>query len=309
MPVDPDTQAVLDLLRQLGAPEFSTLTPEQARKLSLGPPPAVPTAVHGVENRSIAGSEADIPIRIYKALSERANRGALVYFHGGGWVIVSLDSHDETARRLCAGSGCTVISVDYRLAPETRYPDAMIDCFDATCWVAREAATLGIDATRIAVGGDSAGGNLAAAVALKARDDGGPALAFQLLIYPVTEPNFETRSYQDNATGYLLTRSAMQWFWDHYVPGAEARNQAYASPLRATNLRDLPPALVITAEFDPLRDEGEAYARALAAAGVDTGHTRYDGVVHGFFGTHSTVAKSPAAIDRATRALRHYLGG
>lgn len=309
MPVDPDTQAFLDLLRQLGAPEFSTLTPEQARKLSLGPPPAVPTAVHGVENRSIAGSEADIPIRIYKALSERANRGALVYFHGGGCVIVSLDSHDETAQRLCAGSGCTVISVDYRLAPETRYPGAMIDCFDATCWVAREAATLGIDATRIAVGGDSAGGNLAAAVALKARDDGGPALAFQLLIYPVTEPNFETRSYQDNATGYLLTRSAMQWFWDHYVPGAETHNPAYASPLRATNLRDLPPALVITAEFDPLRDEGEAYARALAAAGVDTGHTRYDGVVHGFFGMHSTVAKSPAAIDQATRALSHYLGG
>lgn len=308
MPVDPDTQAFLDLLRQLGAPEFSTLTPEQARKLSLGPPPAVPTAVHGVENRSIAGSEADIPIRIYKALSERANRGALVYFHGGGCVIVSLDSHDETAQRLCAGSGCTVISVDYRLAPETRYPGAMIDCFDATCWVAREAATLGIDATRIAVGGDSAGGNLAAAVALKARDDGGPALAFQLLIYPVTEPNFETRSYQDNATGYLLTRSAMQWFWDHYVPGAETHNPAYASPLRATNLRDLPPALVITAEFDPLRDEGEEYAARLASLGVPTSTVRFNGQIHAFFGMSEVLDDAAAAIALSASYVRKYLG-
>jgi acetyl esterase len=264
--------------------------------------------VHAVENRSITGSGASIPIRIYKAAPDRANRGALVYFHGGGWVIGSLDSHDETARRLCAGSGCTVVSVDYRLAPETRYPGAMIDCFDATCWVAKEAANLGIDPARIAVGGDSAGGNLAAAVALKARDASGPLLAFQLLIYPATEPNFETRSYQDNATGYLLTRSAMQWFWDHYVPSAAARDESYASPLRAKSLRGLPPALVITAEFDPLRDEGEAYAEALAAAGVDTGLTRYDGVVHGFFGMHATVAKSLVAIDQSNQALRHYLG-
>ena len=221
MPVDKDTQAVLDLLKQLGAPEFSTLTPEQARKLSLAPPPAEPTAVHAVENRTIPGSGGTIPVRIYRAEPARANRGGLLYFHGGGWVIGNLDSHDETARRLCAGSGCTVISVDYRLAPETRFPGALDDCFDAT---AREAGSLGIDPARIAVGGDSAGGNLAAAVALKARDSGGPAIAFQLLVYPVTDADFETRSYRDNASGYLLTRSSMQWFWDHYVPDASTPN-------------------------------------------------------------------------------------
>lgn len=309
MPVDKDTQAVLDLLKQLGAPEFSTLTPDQARKLSLAPPPAVPTAVHAVENRRIAGSQAEIPVRIYRADPARAHRGALVYFHGGGWVIGGLDSHDETARRLCAGSGCTVIGVDYRLAPETRYPGAMIDCFDATTWVAREAASLGIDPARIAVGGDSAGGNLAAAVALRARDTGGPAIAFQLLVYPVADANFETGSYRANATGYLLTRSGMQWFWDHYVPSAEARKEPYAAPLQAKSLRGLPPALVITAEFDPLRDEGEAYAEALAAAGVDTGLTRYDGVVHGFFGMHATVGKALTATEQACNTLRQYLGG
>ncbi len=309
MPVDKDTQAVLDLLKQLGAPEFSTLSPEQARKLSLAPPPALPAAVHAVENRTIPGSQVEIPVRIYRAEPAQANRGALVYFHGGGWVIGGLDSHDETARRLCAGSGCTVISVDYRLAPETRYPGAMIDCFDATAWVAREANSLGIDSTRIAVGGDSAGGNLAAAVALKARDEGGPAIAFQLLIYPVTDANFETGSYRDNASGYLLTRSGMQWFWDHYVPTAEDRREAYAAPLRAKSLRGLPPALVLTAEFDPLRDEGEAYAEALVAAGVDTSLTRYDGVVHGFFGMHATVGKSLVAIKQACTALRKTIGG
>lgn len=309
MPVDKDTQAVLDLLKQLGAPDFSTLSPEQARKLSLAPPPAKPTTVHSIENRTIAGSQTQIPLRIYRAAPDVANRGALVYFHGGGWVIGNLDSHDETCRRLCAGSGCTVISVDYRLAPETRYPGAMIDCFDATRWVAQEAASLGIDASRIAVGGDSAGGNLAAAVALKARDAGGPSIAFQLLIYPVTDANFETGSYRDNATGYFLTRSGMQWFWDHYVPGTADRKEAYAAPLQAKSLRGLPPALVLTAEFDPLRDEGEAYAEAMVAAGVDVGLTRYDGVVHGFFGMHATVGKSLRAIDQACRSMRQYLGG
>ena len=308
MPVDKDTQAVLDLLKQLGAPEFSTLTPEQARKLSLAPPPAEPTAVHAVENRTIPGSGGTIPVRIYRAEPARANRGGLLYFHGGGWVIGNLDSHDETARRLCAGSGCTVISVDYRLAPETRFPGALDDCFDATAWTAREAGSLGIDPARIAVGGDSAGGNLAAAVALKARDSGGPAIAFQLLVYPVTDADFETRSYRDNASGYLLTRSSMQWFWDHYVPDASTRLEAYAAPLRARSLRGLPPALVITAEFDPLRDEGEAYAEALVTAGVDTGLTRYDGVVHGFFGMHATVGKSLVAIDQSCAALRQYIG-
>lgn len=309
MPVDNDTQAVLDLLTKLGAPEFSALSVEQARSMSLAPPPAVPTAVHHIENREVQGSQCSIPIRIYHPEPASATRGVLVYFHGGGWVIGNLDSHDETCRRLCVGSGSMVVSVDYRLAPETRYPGAMIDCYDVVTWVANEAGSLGIETHHIAVGGDSAGGNLAAAVALRARDLKGPPICFQLLVYPVTDANFTTRSYTDNASGYLLTRSGMQWFWDHYVPTPADRKEAYAAPAQARDLTGLPPALVLTAEFDPLRDEGEAYAHALRAAGVDVSMTRYDGVIHGFFGMHATVTKAGIAIDQATRALRQHLGG
>ena len=308
MPVDNDTQAVLDLLRTLGAPEFSTLTVDQARTISLAPPPAVPTAVQRIEDRDVSGSQCTIPVRIYYPEPAAATGGALVYCHGGGWVIGNLDSHDETCRRLCAGSGSMIISVGYRLAPETRYPGAMLDCYDVTAWAARSADELGLDPRRIAVGGDSAGGNLATAVALRARDLGGPAIRFQLLVYPVTDANFSTGSYTDNATGYLLTRSAMQWFWDHYVPDPAQRNEAYAAPLRAPSLQGLPPALVLTAEFDPLRDEGEAFAHAMQAAGVDVTLTRYGGVVHGFFGMHGTVGKARLAIDQACRSLRHHLG-
>ena len=309
MPVDNDTQAVLDMLKKLGAPEFSALSVEQARTMSLAPPPAVPTAVHRIENRTVPGSQCTIPIRIYHPEPSSATRGALVYFHGGGWVIGNLDSHDETCRRLCVGGGSMVISVGYRLAPETRYPGAMIDCYDVTAWAAREAKSLRLDPERIAVGGDSAGGNLAAAVALKARDQRGPSICFQLLVYPVTDANFTTGSYSANATGYLLTRSAMQWFWDHYVPTAAGRKEAYAAPAQAKDLKGLPPALVLTAEFDPLCDEGEAYARAMQAAGVKVTHTRYDGVVHGFFGMHATVAKAGLAIAQAANALKQHLGG
>ncbi len=309
MPVDNDTQAVLDMLKKLGAPEFSALSVEQARTMSLAPPPAVPTAVHRIENRTVPGSQCTIPIRIYHPEPSSATRGALVYFHGGGWVIGNLDSHDETCRRLCVGSGSMVISVGYRLAPETRYPGAMIDCYDVTAWAAREAKSLGLDPERIAVGGDSAGGNLAAAVALKARDQRGPSICFQLLVYPVTDASFTTGSYSANATGYLLTRSAMQWFWDHYVPTAAERKEAYAAPAQTKDLKGLPPALVLTAEFDPLRDEGEAYARSMQAAGVQVTHTRYDGVVHGFFGMHATVAKAGLATAQAANALKQHLGG
>lgn len=309
MPVDNDTQAVLDLLTKLGAPEFSTLSVAQARSMSLAPPPAVPTAVHRIENREVQGSQCRIPVRVYHPEPASATRGALVYFHGGGWVIGNLDSHDETCRRLCVGSGSIVVSVDYRLAPETPYPGPMIDCYDVTTWVAREADSLGIDSNRIAVGGDSAGGNLAAAVALRARDLNGPPICFQLLVYPVTDANFTTGSYTANASGYLLTRSAMQWFWDHYVPTPAGRKEAYAAPAQAKDLKGLPSALVLTAEFDPLRDEGEAYAHALQAAGVDVSMTRYDGVIHGFFGMHATVAKARIALDQASTALQRHLGG
>lgn len=306
MALDPDTRNVLDMLESLGMKDLADLTPEEARNLQLTPPPAVPTAVGAVAEQSIAGPEEDIPLRIYTPEGEPLP-GALVYFHGGGWVIGDLDSHDETCRRLCRGSGVRVIAVHYRRAPETTYPGAVEDCYRATVWAAEHAAELGIDPQRLAVGGDSAGANLAAAVALMARDRGGPALALQLLIYPVAAADFDTDSYRDNAEGYLLSRRAMQWFWDQYVPDLDQRREPYAAPLAATNLSGLPPALVQTAEFDPLRDEGEAYARALAEAGGDVQSTRYDGLIHGFFGMQDAVAAARPAMEEAVAMLRRHL--
>ncbi len=291
--------------------DFSELTPAEARELSLTPPPETPTPVASVEDAIIGVPGADIPLRIYRPGGD-ATGGALVYFHGGGWVIGDLDSHDEVCRRLCRDADVTVVSVYYRLAPETRFPGAMDDCYHATAWVADNAERLGIDAARIGVGGDSAGGNLAAAVALRARDEQGPQLAHQLLIYPVTNAEFDTGSYLENADGYLLTRRAMIWFWDHYVPSPNDRDHPYVAPLKAagvgTGLEDLPPALVQTAEYDPLRDEGEAYAAALAAAGVPTQHTRYDGLIHGYFGMQDMMSPAVAAFAEAVSSLRTHLG-
>lgn len=305
MPLDADIQAVLTLFESVGVPDFSTLTPEQARDFQLAPPPDTPSPVGAVVNRTIPGSETDIPVRIYRPGD--APTGVVLYFHGGGWVIGGLDSHDETSRHLCSGSGQTIVSVDYRLAPETRYPGAVNDCYDATAWVAANGAELGVDPSRMAVAGDSAGGNLAAAVAQMARDRGGPEVTFQLLIYPVTDADFDTPSYIDNAEGYFLTRKSMQWFWDHYVPEAERRNEPYASPLQG-DLAGLPPALLQTAEYDPLRDEGEAYGAALQAAGCDVQATRYDGLIHGYFGMQEAVAASRRAMRQACDALTRHIG-
>ncbi|MDP6377949.1 MAG: alpha/beta hydrolase [Pseudomonadales bacterium] len=300
MPLDADAQGVLDLLASQNVPDFTELSPAEARALTLAPPPEVPTAVDEVEDRIIPGSEADIPVRIYRA---RGATGTLAYFHGGGWVIGDLESHDESCRRLCAGTGANVVAVDYRLAPETRYPGAINDCFDATAWIASSDEFSG----PLAVGGDSAGGNLAAATALMARDRGAAELVFQLLVYPVTNADFTTVSYRDNAEDYFLTRGAMQWFWDHYVPDAGTRADPYCAPLRAPDLAALPPALVITAEYDPLRDEGEAYAAALEAAGVPVTLTRYPGQIHGFFGMYTAIAAATRATEQAIEALRSHL--
>ncbi|HEX7037211.1 MAG TPA: alpha/beta hydrolase [Pseudomonadales bacterium] len=295
------------MLESLGMKDLADLTPEEARQLQLTPPPAVPTPVADVTNRRIAGPEQDLDLRIYTP-DAPAPTGGLVYFHGGGWVIGDLDSHDETCRRLCRGAGVRVVAVHYRRAPETTYPGAAEDCYAATAWVAAHAGELGIDASRLAVGGDSAGGNLAAAVTLMARDRGGPSLAFQLLIYPVTAADFDTASYRENGEGYLLSRRGMQWFWDQYVPDPAQREEPYAAPLRARSFEGLPPALVQTAEYDPLRDEGEAYAAALERAGVPVELTRYDGLIHGFFGMQEAVAAARPALDEAVAALRAHLG-
>jgi acetyl esterase len=227
-----------------------------------------------------------------------------VWFHGGGWVVGDLDMADPTARHLSVGAGCVVVSVDYRLAPETKFPGAADDCYAATQWVARHAAQINGDSDHIAVGGDSAGGNLAAVVSLMARDHGGPGLVFQLLVYPVTQCDYTTSSYRSYADGYLLSRDSMQWYWDHYLHAPADAHNPYAAPLVTQDLGGLPPALVITAECDPLCDEGAAYARRLQAAGVLTTYSCYDGMIHGFFGMPAVLEKGKQAVAEAAIALQ-----
>jgi acetyl esterase len=226
----------------------------------------------------------------------------LVFFHGGGWVLGDLESHDGLCRMLTNQAGSITVSVDYRLAPEAKFPAAAEDCYAATKWAAANASAIGADASCVAIAGDSAGGNLAAVVALIARDRGGPALAFQLLVYPAIDPASDAPSQKENAQGYLLTNADMIWFWGHYLGGAQDAANPYANPLKAKWLGGLPPAMVITAGFDPLRDEGEDYAAALKKAGVPTLLKRYDGAIHGFFGPAYEIGK--AAVAEACAALR-----
>ncbi|MDX2166776.1 MAG: alpha/beta hydrolase [Deltaproteobacteria bacterium] len=307
MPLDPQAQALLDQLESMGGKSLSEMGVSEARQMMemMSQMRGAPVEVASAVDRTIPGPQADIPVRVYTPQGT-APFPLLVYFHGGGWVLGSLETHDGICRALASGAGCVVVSVDYRLAPEHRYPAAADDCYAATQWAAARAAELGADARRVAIGGDSAGGNLTAVVAQMARDRGGPALAFQLLIYPVTDAtNLETASYRDNATGYLLTTADMHWFWDHYLGDGRPRAaEPYASPLKATSLAGLPPALVLTAEFDPLRDEGEAYARALEEAGVPARLTRYQGMIHGFFGMGALLDQANAAVKEACGNLR-----
>lgn len=304
MPLDPQAQNVLDVVASLNLPPNHTVSPDEARANAKARPRAEGPEVAKVQERT--GPRPDVPVRIYTP----AGPGPfpiLVWFHGGGWVVGDLDSADGTARQLTVGANCVTVSVDYRLAPETKFPGASDDCYAATIWAAQYAAQFNGDASRLAVGGDSAGGNLAAAVSLMARDRQGPALAFQLLVYPVTDRNFTTASYTNNADGYLLSKASMEWYWDHYLSDPSHASNPYAAPLQAPDLSGLPPALVITAEYDPLCDEGEAYGARLKAAGIPTVCTRYDGMIHGFFGMWSALDKGKQAIDEASTALRKAL--
>lgn len=304
MPLDPQAKAVLDLMASAGLPALWDLSPEAARRqMKETRPPVPPIPVEGVHDRMVPGPNGEIPVRIYTP-GGTPPFPVLVYFHGGGWVIGDIETHDNTCRELTNAAGCVVVSVDYRLAPEHKFPAPLDDCYAATCWVAEHAPNIGADASRLAVGGDSAGGNLAAAVALMARDRGGPRITHQLLVYPVTDHSFETVSYRENAEGYLLTKQAMKWFWDHYLRSAEDGANPLASPLRSNNLGGLPPATVITAEFDPLRDEGEAYGHRLRGAGVDATVSRYEGMIHGFFGMTAAVDKAREAMGEAANALK-----
>ncbi len=305
MPLDPKAKAFLDQAAAAGAPPFHTLPVPEARQmlLTLFTSVADKEPIKAVEDRLIPAPGVRLPVRIYTP-EGTTPLPVLVYFHGGGWVLGDLETHDATCRALANAAGCMVIAVGYRLAPEHKFPTAAEDCYAATKWTVLNAAALGGDPTRIAVGGDSAGGNLAAVVAQMASDRGAPSLVFQLLVYPVTNYAFDTESYRANAEGYLLTKDAMVWFWNHYLQNESDGQNPYASPLRGQHLRNLPPALVITAEYDPLRDEGAAYAAKLREAGVPVTHTDYPGMIHGFFSMTKVVDQAKQAINEAGAALK-----
>jgi acetyl esterase len=299
MPLSPDVQDFLTQLDALGAPRYGEQPPEVARQVMEEGAPALfgPFEPVPFEDRTIPGPGGPIPIRTYRPENPT---GALVYFHGGGWVLGNIRTVDGVCATLARRAGITVISVDYRLAPEHRFPAAVDDAWAATTWAYANREQLGATG-RLAVGGDSSGGNLAAVAARRAGDKG-MALALQLLVYPVTDADLDTVSYRDNANGYWLTRDGMVWFWDLYVPDGD-RFHPDASPLRAGDLGGVAPALVITAEFDPLRDEGEAYATRLEQAGVPVTLKRYDGLVHGFFRCAAVLAASDEALGLASATL------
>lgn len=302
--LDPQARFILEQLEAAGAPAMETLTPEEARlSADFSALAGVPEEVGKVENRTISGPGGDIPVRIYTPAGE-GPFPALVYYHGGGWVIGNLDTVEVPCRLLTNRANCVVVSVDYRLAPEHKFPAAADDANAVVKWVAENALTIGVDPKRIAVGGDSAGGNLAAVVALMARDNGGPSLVYQMLIYPVTNHSYDTDSYRENGEGYFLTKDTMVWFWNHYLRDELDSKNPYASPLLAEDLSGLPPALVITGGYDPLRDEGEAYAERLKAEGVPVEATRYDGMIHGFFWMPGVLEQGNKAIDQAANALK-----
>ncbi|HEV3112064.1 MAG TPA: alpha/beta hydrolase [Candidatus Binataceae bacterium] len=307
MPLDQQTKALIDAMQSAGMVlEFEKMTPVQARQAmeqmaAATRAPGEPVAK--VEDRSIPGPEGAVAVRIYVPEGS-APFPVMVFYHGGGWVIGSIDSHDATCRKLTNAIGCVTVSVEYRLAPEHKFPAAAEDCYAATLWVSENAAALGCDPKRLAVCGDSAGGNLAAVVPLMARDRGKPPIAYQVLLYPCTDGSLETGSMRDLAEGYFLTRGAMVWFWNHYVRDHNDRNHPYAAPVHAPELRGLPPALVITAEYDPLRDEGEAYAAKLRAAGVPVTSTRYDGTIHGFVSMADNLDKGKDAIKEVVSTLK-----
>lgn len=306
MTLDPQAKAILDQLAAAEGPKLYDLSPAEAREMYNGMAQvfdAVDVPIGAVSDKLIPGPAADIPIRIYTPVATSGALPVLVFFHGGGWVIGNIATHDKLCRTLANESCCVVVSVDYRLAPEAPFPAAVDDCYAALEWVEKNASEIGGDANRIAVGGDSAGGNLAAVMALKARNDKGPEIGFQLLIYPVTDARMNTKSYQDFAEGYLLEKRSMEWFFDQYAPEGLDRAQRYLSPLRAQRLKNLPPAYIITAGHDVLRDEGKAYADALKEAGCDVTYVNYEGMVHGFFNMQAVLDTAKTAIKDAARAL------
>lgn len=305
MPLDKQVEAFMKLLAEAGGPALNEMPPTAAREASaaLGQFGGVPEPVASIVNRTVPGPLGEIPVRIYTPVGD-GPFPILMYFHGGGWVIGSPDTVETTCTMLANRAGAIVISVDYRLAPEHKFPAAAEDCYAATLWAAENAREIGGDPERIAVSGDSAGGNLAAVISIMARETGAPKLTYQVLFYPVTDYSFETESYKQNGEDYFLTTAMMKWFWGHYLNTDEDGRDWRASPLQVTDPSNLPPAFVVTAEFDPLRDEGEAYAQLLLRGGNTVTLKRYDGQIHAFVTILGVMDRGKQAIEDASALLR-----
>ncbi|HEX2375290.1 MAG TPA: alpha/beta hydrolase, partial [Actinomycetota bacterium] len=304
----PEIRALLERQGASGRPPLHHQSVEQARAFHVDDAPGLngrAAPVAAVADRMVPGPAGELPVRVYTPEAS-GPLPIVVWFHGGGWVVGTLDTYDPLCRALAAAVPAVVVSVGYRLAPEHPWPAAVEDAHAATLWASRNAAELGGAQHRLAVAGDSAGGNLAAVVALGARDRGGPAIAFQLLVYPALDAAGGTASWREQAEGFHLTAAGMRWYWDRYLGGADGAAPD-ASPLRAAFLGGLPPALVLTAEHDVLRDEGEAYAARLREAGVAATATRYAGTVHGFFRWRAVTGAADSALQEAAGALRSAL--
>ena len=311
MPLDPTIQALFDELPTLANNQMWRMTPDEARTeyarlCALGNPNAAP--IGKTEHAEASGPAGPIPLRIYTPVAA-PNTGlpGLVYFHGGGFVLGDLESHDALCRLLANESGCRVVSVDYRLAPEHPFPAAVEDCFAALLWVEANSSAMGIDPNSIAVAGDSAGGNLAAVACLLAKQKGGPRIGFQLLIYPSTSFRHDSPSVLAFGSGYMLNQATIEWMVSHYIPKEADRGDMRLSPLAATDLKGLPPAYVVTAGFDPLHDEGAAYAQKLKAAGVPVVHVDYPSMIHGFFNMQGVLPLAGEAIAAAAGAVKDAL--
>jgi acetyl esterase len=308
MALDQATTALLQQMAESGAKPLHEMTPEEARGFGgalrelYGPGPEMAR----VEDVTIPAPHGGVPARVFTPHGDP--RAVIIYYHGGGWVIGALDEFDTLGRQLAEKSSSTVVLVDYRLAPEHRYPAAVEDAYTALEWVADAVGRLARDGAPLVVMGDSAGGNLAAIVAQRARD-GGPRIAAQVLVYPVTDCDLDNASYRDPENQLLLSRDSMVWFWDHYTPDASCRTEPGASPLRSEDLSGLPPAIVLTAEHDVLRDEGEAYAEKLRAAGVPVESRRLDGQMHGFFTMVNVLPGAAVGLDHVVEQLQEHLSG
>jgi acetyl esterase len=312
MPLDATVRKLLDLAIASGRPALNSLPPPEARQMMRETRlPVQGPFLDSVasEDRRIPGPAGEMAIRIYrpKSASPSAKLPLLVYFHGGGWVIGDIETHHTMCQRICETGDLVVVSVDYRLAPEHVFPAAVDDCWAATVWAAKNAASIGADGSKVAVGGDSAGGNLAAVMALMARDRGGVDIGFQLLLYPAVDALANTGSLARNADGYLLTRDAMVWFYDHYLPNAADRSDWRASPLRARTLAGVAPAMIMTAGFDPLLDEGRAYAERLAHDGVTVEYVEFGSMIHAFLGMPGVLPQARRGLSLAGQAVREAL--